>query len=201
MDNFGGLTRQQRAALTTRRRAFCMRLAAEGMNYEQIAEQVRSGEVARREGFARPSFQRGDAFRDCKHALAEQEKRPARMYVAGQNLDLMRMKRTYRPLANGGDHKAALVMLQLMKREAELNGLDAPKLSKIEISQHLEALAALATRTLRAALDAAPELSNECRQRMLAAVQSELAQIEAGERRAITAASEIVDAEIVSESA
>ncbi len=92
-------------------------------------------------------------------------------------LDLERLDRVlvaFMPIAEGGDVKAAGVVLRVTERRSKLLGLDAVEPMRITFERHLDDEGQLVADALAAALDAV-ELSEEQRIAALSAAQRQLA--------------------------
>lgn len=161
-----------------RRRRLVLDLIAGGATYREAAQAVldqgmaplpRRGPGSRVVG--QPRYTDRDAHRDAEIAMRQIVDRSATELKAIQNRRIMQASRAMvRDLASGATPadraRAAGVLVRLMVREAHLNGLDEPVRTQLEITQHVEQLAALSTAAINAGADAAG-LSGEQRAAML----------------------------------
>jgi hypothetical protein len=173
-----GANQQTRPAVVdlARRRAAVVDLRRRNATFEEIAATMV------REGLAGPKYDKKSAHTDFKIGIHSILAVPVKEYKALQQQEIDDVKRQLRLVlrgqhAVGAKIQAAGTLLNYLKREAELQGLDAPKRSQIEIIEHWEALAQLATGTLAAGLDAL-DLTPEAREKALAACKAHLAETE-----------------------
>jgi hypothetical protein len=125
--------RDLRKADMAERRRKALELRKAGANYEQIATQLKYGN-------------KGNAWRDVRDAIRDIYREPAQdvLRIELQRLDVMLLGLWSK--AKAGDTQAIDRVLRIQERRSAYEGLDAPKLLKIELerelSGHLEKLKA-----------------------------------------------------------
>jgi hypothetical protein len=196
-----------------RRRRLVLTLIANGATYREAAQAVINEGMAPRprrgpndpRPTAQPRYTDRDANRDAHIAMAEITERPARDLKALMNHRLAQAERammrdltTGRTPADRG--RAASVLVRLLVREAHLNGLDEPVRTQLEITQHVEQLAALSTAAINAGADAAG-LSNEQRAAMLSGMRGYLrgGSSDGGDFEMPALPGEVVEADVIDE--
>jgi len=138
-----------------RRRRFVLDMAIAGATPTQIAEAVV------REGLASPKYTRASAAGDISAAIASITAVPAFHYRATMLRRLTQVQqRLMRDVLDPGNApddraRAANALVRAMEREARLTGIDEPVRTDIEISAHIEVVAALAADAVAAGAERA----------------------------------------------
>lgn len=161
----------------TQRRAHVVKCMALGWTYEMIANSVKQ------QGLGTPSYDRSMARKDAMTALDQVRSESVNESRAKQLIQVNAMLRTLLRRGHSGDVEAAKAALGYLKRWADLEGLDAPKRSQMEITTHFDQLASLANGALLAGLNAA-NLTPEQRKAAVAGMQNYLTQVKRGQQPA-----------------
>jgi hypothetical protein len=116
--------RDARKADAAERRRKALELRKAGASYEQIATQLKYGN-------------KGNAWKDVRLALREWYREPAQdvLRIELQRLDVMLLGLWSK--AKAGDTQAIDRVLRIQERRTAYEGLDAPKLLKVELEREL----------------------------------------------------------------